>query len=87
MPLIFLRQLAGSLPYLSSVLNSERAIQVNIYIMRTFMKMREIALSHKDLRLKVEELEKKYDQQFQVVFKAIKLLLDDRPKRDEGKRF
>ena len=73
---------------LSSVLNSERAIQVNIHIMRTFMKLREIALDYKDLRIKIDQMEKKYDDQFQVVFKAIKMLLDDKPKGGHGnKRF
>ena len=61
---------------LSSVLNSERAIQVNIQIMRTFSKLKELLLRNKDLHIKLNELEKKYDKQFQVVFKAIKLLVD-----------
>ncbi len=69
---------------LSSVLNSERAILVNIQIMRTFVKLKEAILSHKDLKLQICELEKKYDNQFQVVFKAIKMLLDDKPRRNEG---
>ncbi len=60
---------------LSSVLNSERAIFVNIQIMRTFTKLREILLSHKDLQKKIEDMEKKYDQQFKIVFDAIKALL------------
>ena len=73
---------------LSSVLNSERAILVNIHIMRIFVKLRELMLTHKDLRIRVDDLEKKYDQQFQVVFKAIKLLLDDKPKGGlDQKRF
>ena len=73
---------------LSSVLNSRRAIQVNIQIIRTFIKMRELMVAHKDLRIKIDEMEKKYDSQFQVVFKAIKLLIDEKPKKDfDGKRF
>jgi phage regulator Rha-like protein len=60
---------------LSSVLNSERAIQVNIQIMRTFTKIREMLLSHKDLKHKIEEMEKKYDSQFKIVFNAIKELM------------
>ena len=56
---------------LSSVLNSRRAAQVNIQIMRTFTKLREYILSHKDLQRKIEELEKKYDAQFSSVFQAI----------------
>lgn len=61
---------------LSSILNSERAIQVNIQIMRTFTKLRELMATHADLRRKIESMEKKYDHQFQVVFDAIKQLLD-----------
>src|SRR2546423_10080321 len=49
---------------LSSVLNSERAVQVNIEIMRAFVRLRQILASHKDLAKKLEELEKKYDAQF-----------------------
>ncbi len=60
---------------LSSVLNSKRAIYVNIQIMRTFIKLRELFSSHKDLQKKIEEMEQKYDQQFKVVFDAIKALL------------
>ena len=61
---------------LSSVLNSERSIQVNIQIMRTFTKIREMLSSHKDLRHKIEEMEKKYDSQFKIVFNAIKELMN-----------
>ena len=60
---------------LSSVLNSERAIQVNIQIMRTFTKIREMLIQHKDLKHKIEEMEKKYDSQFKIVFNAIKELM------------
>ncbi|MCR4334406.1 MAG: ORF6N domain-containing protein [Patescibacteria group bacterium] len=60
---------------LSSVLNSERAIQVNIQIIRTFTKIRELIASNKELREQIEKLEKKYDQQFRIVFDAIKQLL------------
>src|SRR3989338_1416127 len=60
---------------LSSVLNSKRAIQVNIQIIRTFTKLRELIASNKELREKIEKLENKYDQQFKVVFDAIKRLL------------
>ena len=61
---------------LSSVLNSPRAIQVNIAIMRTFTKLREMLGTHKELRQKIEDMEKKYDKQFQVVFTAIKEIFD-----------
>jgi hypothetical protein len=60
---------------LSSVLNSDRAIEVNIQIMRAFVKLREMVASHKDLAVKLEELEKKYDQQFAVVFEAIRQMM------------
>jgi hypothetical protein len=59
---------------LSSVLSSPRAIQVNISIMRTFIKIREMLATHKDLARKLGAMEKKYDQQFKVVFDAIREL-------------
>ena len=62
---------------LSSVLKSERAIQVNIQIMRTFIKLREMLASNKYLRDKIEKLEQKYDNQFSVVFRLIKDLLNE----------
>ncbi|OGX27316.1 MAG: DNA-binding protein [Omnitrophica WOR_2 bacterium RIFCSPHIGHO2_01_FULL_48_9] len=65
---------------LSSVLNSRRAIQVNIEIMRTFTRLREMLASHKELKRKIGEMEKKYDYQFKIVFEAIKKLLDPPPK-------
>jgi hypothetical protein len=60
---------------LSSVLNSERAIQVNIAIMRTFTQLRQMLLSHAELARKLAELEKRYDTQFSVVFDAIRQLM------------
>ena len=71
---------------LSSVLNSERAVQVNIQIMRTFTKLREMLSTHKDLKRKIESMEKKYDEQFQIVFEAIKQLLteEDKPNKKIG---
>ncbi|MFA5927776.1 MAG: ORF6N domain-containing protein [Candidatus Margulisiibacteriota bacterium] len=65
---------------LSSVLHSERAIKVNIEIMRTFAEIREFLSTHKDLAEKLEELEQKYDGQFRVVFDAIKNMLQTRKK-------
>lgn len=84
-----------SLPYafteqgvamLSTVLNSERAINVNIQIMRTFTKLREMIESNKDLKRKFDDMEKKYDTQFQVVFEAIRKLIEPEinPKRKIG---
>jgi hypothetical protein len=60
---------------LSSILRSERAIQVNITIMRAFGQIRQWLATHKDLAKKLEELEKKYDAQFKVVFDAIRELM------------
>ena len=60
---------------LSSVLNSERAINVNIEIMRAFVRLRRILASHADLARKLDSLEKKYDTQFKVVFDAIRELM------------
>ena len=59
---------------LSSVLNSERAVQVNIAIMRAFVRLREMMESNKELASKLDALEKKYDSQFAVVFQAIRKL-------------
>lgn len=71
---------------LSSVLNSKRAVQVNIQIMRTFTRLREMLLTHKDLKQKIEAMEKKYDYQFKVVFDTIKQLLEppQKPKKRIG---
>jgi phage regulator Rha-like protein len=60
---------------LSSVLNSEKAIEVNIHIMRAFVKLRSILSEHKGLREKLEKLEQRYDHQFKIVFEAIKQLM------------
>ena len=64
---------------LSSVLRSRRAVEVNIQIMRTFVKLRRLMNSHADLARKLEELEKKYDAQFKSVFDAIRLLMAPSP--------
>ncbi len=60
---------------LSSVLKSKRAIRINILIMQTFARLRELISSHKDLLNKIKELEKKYDGQFKIVFDAINQIL------------
>ena len=85
LPLVFTEQ---GVAMLSSVLNSGRAIQVNIAIMRAFVRLREILATHKDLARKLEKLEKKYDKQFAVVFEAIRQLMTppDSPKRRIGFR-
>jgi len=71
---------------LSSVLYSERAIQVDIQIMRAFTQLRKMVSTHEDLRKKIEDMEKRYDVQFKVVFDAIKKLIteDKRVKKKIG---
>lgn len=88
-----MKQFGGSLPYvfteqgvamLSSVLRSRRAVQVNVEIMRTFVRLRQMLSSHADLARKVNALEKKYDKQFKAVFDAIRELMS--PKQVPRKR-
>ena len=85
------RSLGGYLPYafteqgvamLSSVLNSERAIQVNIQIMRAFIKIKEMALSNKELQKRIDVIERKSDQRFKVVFDVLRKLLEP-PKKSK----
>jgi hypothetical protein len=64
---------------LSSVLRSERAVQVNIAIMRAFVSLRGLLLSNSELAWKLLEMEKKYDGQFAIVFDAIRLLIEAPP--------
>jgi len=61
---------------LSSVLNSRRAVLVNIQIMRAFAGLREMLSSHEEIRNRIEAIEKKYDDKFKVVFDAIKTLIE-----------
>jgi len=70
---------------LSSVLNSERAILVNIQIMRAFVNLRRIGVTYSGLKHKIEVMEKKYDSQFSMVFKAIKKLLEPPPEKPKRK--
>lgn len=91
-----LKYFGGSLPYafteqgvamLSSVLKSKRAVHVNIEIMRAFVRLHEILSTHKELARKLEDLEKKYDEQFAIVFQAIRELMtppEPPPKRRIG---
>lgn len=72
MPYAFTEQ---GVAMLSSVLRSKRAVQVNIEIMRAFVRLRRILASHADLARKLATLEKKYDGQFRVVFEAIRQLM------------
>ncbi|MDP2651479.1 MAG: ORF6N domain-containing protein [bacterium] len=81
-PYVFTEQ---GVAMLSSVLNSKRAIAVNIEIMRAFVKLRELMATHADLARKLKELEKKYDKQFAVVFDAIRALMNP-PNPPESKR-
>ena len=71
---------------LSGVLHSDRAIQVNIQIMRAFTKIREMLQVHKALWRKIEKMEKKYDRKFKVVFNALRQLLEppEKPKPKIG---
>lgn len=78
------RRNVGALPYafteqgvamLSSVLRSQRAVEVNIAIMRTFVQLRRLMDSNRDLRLRIEAMETRYDEQFSQVFDAIKQLI------------
>lgn len=89
------RSLGGSKPYafteqgvamLSSVLTSKRAVQVNIAIMRAFVRMREMLIDHQDLLRKIQDMELKYDDQFREVFDAIRALTEpaDVPRRSIG---
>jgi len=68
---------------LSGVLHSKRAIQVNIQIMRAFIQLKRMLLTNTDLRRKIEEMEKKYDKQFAIVFQAIKQLLEPPPAKEK----
>jgi hypothetical protein len=71
---------------LSSVLRSPRAVAVNIEIMRAFVRLRQMLLSHADLARKIESLERKYDGQFKIVFDALRQLMQppEKPKRPIG---
>ena len=75
---------------LANVLNSQKAMQVSVQIVRTFIRLRELLATHKDLARKLEVMEKKYDQQFKIVFEAIRQLIttpenmQEKPKRQIG---
>lgn len=89
------RVLGGSKPFafteqgiamLSSILNSYVAVQVNIAILRTFVKLRKLLEVHKDLAYKIEKLEQKYDEQFRIVFTALQQMIreNDEPRPKVG---
>jgi hypothetical protein len=84
LPYVFTEQ---GVAMLSTVLNSKRAIAVNIAIMRTFVRLRQILATHKDLAERLAAMEKKYDQRFKVVFDILKQLTEpppEPPKRPIG---
>jgi hypothetical protein len=64
---------------LSSVLRSDRAVRVNVEIMRAFVRMRRMVIDHKDLSRRLDDLEARYDDQFKVVFEAIRQLMEPPP--------
>jgi hypothetical protein len=78
-PLVFTEH---GVAMLSSVLQSDRAVQVNIAIVRTFARLRQILATHKELGERLAAMEKKYDQQFKVVFEILEQLME--PKRPIG---
>ncbi len=82
-PTVFTEQ---GVAMLSSVLRSDRAIMVNLQIIRTFTKLRELLSSHKDLREKLEAMERRYDKQFGKVFEAIAQLLQEKNDIPESRR-
>ena len=83
LPRVFTEQ---GVAMLSTVLNSERAIQVNIQIMRTFTKLRQLLATNDALRRKLEAMEGKYDEQFKVIFDVLNRLVVEKakPKRRFG---
>jgi hypothetical protein len=70
---------------LSSVLHSDRVVQVNIEIMRAFVRLRRLLATHADLASKLEELEKRFAAQFQVVFEAIRQLMAPPAAKPKGR--
>jgi hypothetical protein len=84
-PYVFTEQ---GVAMLSSVLKSKRAIEVNIAIMRTFVKLREILATNELLRRKIESMERKYDEHFKTVFEVLKKMLaePEKPKEPFGFR-
>ena len=83
LPYVFTEQ---GVAMLSSVLKSKRAVQVNIEIMRAFVRLRRMLSVHKDLERKLTDLEQKYDEQFKIVFEVISQLMTppDKPRKKIG---
>ena len=84
-PLVFTEQ---GVAMLSSVLNSRRAVRVNIQIIRTFTMLRKILATHKELKEKIDAMESRYDKRFRVIFDTLRLLIkeDKKPKNPLGFR-
>jgi hypothetical protein len=82
-PLAFTEQ---GVAMLSSVLHSKRAVLVNVEIMRTFVRLRQILAAHADLQHRLDELEDKYDAKFKLVFEAIRQLMEppEKPRKPIG---
>ena len=85
-------KLGGAFPYafteqgvamLSSILNSEKAIEVNIIIIRTFVLIRQHLLNYKELQDKIKKLEKKYNKNFNDIYKVLELLLNDKQQKED----
>ena len=70
----------------ANVLNSQRAIEASVYVVRAFVKMREMLATHKELLRRLDEMEGKYDRQFKVVFDALRALMEPpaKPRRRIG---
>lgn len=82
-PYVFTEQ---GVAMLSSVLKSKRAVAVNIQIIRTFVKLREMLSHYKDLKEKIEAMEQEYDERFRIVFEALRRFIEEeeKPKRSIG---
>jgi phage regulator Rha-like protein len=83
LPQVFTEQ---GVAMLSSVLNSKRAIQVSIQIIRTFTKMREMLATHKDLRDKIEKMERENKENFKIIFKVITKLIKSNPENEKKEK-
>ena len=81
LPYVFTEQ---GVAMLSTALNGERAVQVNIAIIRTFVRLRQILATHKELAEKLAAMERKYDRRFRVVFDILKQLMEPPPYPPKG---
>lgn len=79
-PYVFTEQ---GVAMLSAVLKSKRAVDVSIQIVRVFVKLRELLLTHKELREKVKKMEQKYDKDFKIIFKVLARFMATDPKNKE----